>query len=45
MALVTGSAFGSITSSEELYLESAPQIYIASTDTPYMFNPDSDGLI
>lgn len=44
MALITGTAFGNVISSEETYLESAPQIYIADVNTPYMFPPDSEGF-
>jgi len=44
MALVTGTAFGETTSSEEIYLESAPQVYFADVNCPYGFGPDSDGF-
>lgn len=44
MALVTGTAFGNVDATEELYIEGAPQIYFASYDTPYMFPPDSQGF-
>jgi hypothetical protein len=42
MALITGSAYGTITSQEETYIESAPQIYMADQRGSYQFNPDSD---
>ena len=44
MALVTGSAFGQITAQTELYIEGAPQIYVADINCPYGFGPDSDGF-
>lgn len=44
MALVTGSAFGSVTAQTELYIEGAPQIYVSDINTPYRYGPDSDGF-
>lgn len=44
MALITGTAFGNIISSEETYINGAPQIYVADRRGAYMKNPDSDGF-
>ena len=44
MALVTGSALGTTTTQEDLFLEGAPTIYFQdSRATPY-YNPDADGF-
>ena len=44
MALVTGSAFGTTTTQEDLFLEGAPTIYFQDARaTPY-YNPDADGF-
>ena len=37
MALITGSAFGTITTQTEDYIEGAPQIYFADINAPYMY--------
>jgi len=44
MSLITGTAVGNVISSEEIYLEGSPQIYIADARGAYMKNPDSDGF-
>ena len=44
MALVTGTPLGTLTSSEELYLEGAPYIYYQDFDMTPLFNPDDDGF-
>ncbi|MBU2051387.1 MAG: hypothetical protein KKH61_20760 [Gammaproteobacteria bacterium] len=44
MALVTGTPPGTTTSSEDIYLESAPSIYIQDYNADLWFNPDSDGF-
>lgn len=44
MALVTGTAFGTITAQEELYFEGAPTIFIQDYSAAEYFNPDADGF-
>lgn len=44
MALVTGTALGTITSQEDLYLESAPNIYFQDYDAGAAYAPDADGF-
>ena len=44
MALVTGSAYGTTTQQEDIYLEGAPTIFIQDYEAPLMFAPDSDGF-
>jgi hypothetical protein len=44
MALASGSPYGSVIASEDITLESGPNIYFADVNTPYFFNPDSDGF-
>jgi len=44
MALVTGSPLGTLTTSEELYLEGAPDIFYQDNAAPPLFNPDADGF-
>lgn len=44
MALITGTPGSTVTASEELYLEGAPQLYFADSNCPYLHNPDSDGF-
>jgi len=43
VALITGSAQGSLTSQEEIYLEGAPTIYYADERGDPLFNPDGEG--
>lgn len=43
MPLVTGTPLGTITASEELYLEGAPYIYYQDATASPLKNPDSDG--
>ena len=42
MALVTGTPGGSITTSEDIYLEGAPTIYIQDYNADPLNNPDTD---
>lgn len=44
MALVTGTALGSITTQEDIYLESAPNIYFQDYDAGAGYAPDADGF-
>src|SRR5512139_2280492 len=44
MALVTGTPLGSISSSEELYLEGAPYIYYQDWNATPLKNPASNGF-
>jgi hypothetical protein len=44
MALVTGTPEGTITTQEDIYLESAPNIYFQDYDAGAYFAPDSDGF-
>ena len=44
MTLVTGTPVGSITSSEDLYLEGAPTIYFQDYNATPLKNPDADGF-
>jgi len=44
VALVTGTPLGSTTSSEDIYLEGAPNIYIQDEEANPLNNPDSDGF-
>jgi len=47
MALVTGSAYGTILQQDDLYLDTAPTVYFqerVSGDGGYAFNPDADGF-
>jgi len=41
--IITGSAFGVVNAQTEVYVEGAPNVYIADLATPYGFGPDSDG--
>ncbi|MHA2405078.1 MAG: hypothetical protein ACXADH_18950 [Candidatus Kariarchaeaceae archaeon] len=43
MALITGSALGTITQQEDLYVEGAPTIFFQDYDAGPMFNPDGNG--
>ena len=43
MALITGSPYGTITASEDIYLSDAPYIYFQDATASPFFNPDSDG--
>lgn len=43
MALITGSPYGTLQSSEDIYLSDAPYIYFQDADAGQMFAPDSDG--
>lgn len=43
--LVTGTPFGTIEASEDIYLDTAPTVYFQDRDNGhYWFNPDSDGF-
>lgn len=44
MSLITGSPIGTITSPEDVYLESAPYIYFQRWEADPLKNPDSDGF-
>lgn len=44
MALVTGSAMGTITQQETLYVEGAPTIYFQRYEAGPLYNPDADGF-
>jgi len=44
MALVTGSAVGTMTSQEDLFLEGAPTIFFQDADAPEWYAPDADGF-
>ena len=44
MTLTTGAAAGVVNAQDELYIEGAPNVYIASINTPYLKGPDSDGF-
>jgi len=44
MALITGSAYGTTTQQEEIYLEGVPTIFIQDYEADLMFAPDSDGF-
>ena len=44
MALVTGTPGGNITSSEDIYMEGAPTLYIQDYNADPLHNPDSDGF-
>jgi len=44
MALVTGTALGTVTSQEDIYLESAPNIYFQDYEAGPAYNPDADGF-
>lgn len=44
MALVTGSAVGTLISQEEIYLEGAPTIYIQQYEAPLWHSPDANGF-
>lgn len=43
MALVTGSALGTLTQQEDLYVEGAPTIFFQDYDAGPMYNPDGNG--
>lgn len=43
MALITGSAMGTITQQEDLYLDGAPTIFFQDYDASPLYNPDADG--
>lgn len=43
MALLTGTPIGTITSSEEIYVEGAPYLYFQDYTANPRYNPDSDG--
>jgi hypothetical protein len=43
MALITGSAMGSLTQQEDLYIEGAPTIFFQRYEAGPMYNPDGDG--
>lgn len=42
MALITGSAMGTLTQQEDIYLDGAPTIFFQDYDAGPMYNPDSD---
>ena len=44
MSLVTGSAYGTITQQEDLYIAGAPTFFIQRHEAGPMFNPDTDGF-
>lgn len=44
MALVTGSAAGTIEATEDIFLEGAPSIWFQDATADPMYNPDSDGF-
>jgi len=44
VSLVTGTPLGSITSSEDLYLEGAPTIYVQDNSANPLKNPDTDNF-
>lgn len=44
MSLITGSAMGTTTQQEDIYLEGSPTIYIQRYEAPEMYAPDSDGF-
>jgi len=43
MALVTGSAMGTITQQEDLYVEGAPTIFFQRYEAGPLYNPDANG--
>ena len=43
MTLITGSAVGTMATSQDIYLEGAPNLYIQDYTAPPMYNPDADG--
>lgn len=43
-ALVSGTPVGTLTSAEEIYLESSPTIYFQDYNAGLLYNPDSDGF-
>ena len=45
MALVTGSALGTVTAQEDIYFEGAPTIYIQQYEAAPYYNPDADGFV
>lgn len=44
MSLVTGTPLGSLTESEDIYLESAPSIFFQDYEADPLNNPDSDNF-
>jgi len=44
LTLASGTALGTITSQEDLYLEGAPTIYIQQYEASPLYNPDADGF-
>ena len=44
MALVTGSAVGTATTQEDIYLSNAPTFYIQDYAADPLYNPDADGF-
>lgn len=44
MALVTGSAMGTLTQQENLYVEGAPTIFFQRYEASPLYNPDGDGF-
>lgn len=44
MALVTGTPIGVSQTQEDIYLESAPYIYVQDYNQPPRYNPDADGF-
>lgn len=40
----TSSPIGTLIQGEEIYLDSAPDVYICDTQGSYRFNPDTDGF-
>lgn len=44
MSLVTGTPLGSITTQDDLYLDSSPYVYYQDYTATELFNPDGDGF-
>jgi len=44
MALVTGSAVGTLQTQEDIYLEGAPTVYIQDWNATEWYSPDADGF-
>jgi hypothetical protein len=43
MALITGSATGTMTTSEDIYFEGAPTLYFQRHEAAELYSPDADG--
>lgn len=44
MSLITGTPLGSITTQEDLFVDSSPSIYFQNSTATPLFNPDADGF-